>query len=252
MLATRVIPTLLARGNQLVKGERFDSWRSVGHVRQAVRVHNARGTDELIYLDIAATPEGRGPDFALVESFAAECAMPLTVGGGVRSVEDVRRLLECGADKVAICTGAHEVLGLIHDSSQRFGAQAIVAAIDVRDGHTYSHCGRTRMSGGNMEWYDATFWASIMNTAGAGEILLTSIDRDGTLEGYDLELIRSVSQMLSIPVIANGGAGTYEHMLEAVKAGAHAVAAGAMFAWTDHTPKGASQYLQAHGIEARV
>lgn len=245
MLATRVIPTLLARGGQLVKGVRFDSWRSVGHVRQSVRIHAARRVDELIYLDIGATPEGRGPDFALVESFAADCTMPLTVGGGVRTIEDVRQLLACGADKVAICTGAFHTT-VMEAAARRFGSQAIVAAIDVKGGAVWSECGVTK-------WHmKPPNFARLCQDYGAGEILLTAIDRDGTLEGYDLELVRAVSAAVSIPVIANGGAGTYEHMRQAIEAGAHAVAAGAMFAWTDQTPKGASQYLHAHGIHARL
>lgn len=249
-LATRVIPTLLARSGQLVKGVRFDSWRSVGHVRQSVRIHAARQVDELIYLDIGATPEGRGPDFALVESFAADCTMPLTVGGGVRSVEDVRQLLACGADKVAICTAAFTFgKTIIRDCVVRFGSQAIVAAVDARSFPPYgvtSNCGR------RLHEVLPRHWAEHCAVDGAGEILLTSIDRDGTLDGYDLELVRAVSAAVDIPVIANGGAGTYEHMRQAIEAGAHAVAAGAMFAWTDQTPRGASQYLLEHGIHARV
>lgn len=248
MLATRVIPTLLQRGATLVKGVGFDSWRSVGHVRQAVRIHAARQVDELIFLDIGATPEGRGPNFALIESFAADCPMPLTVGGGVRSVEDVRRLLEIGADKVAMNTWAMTCPWDIERWAGRFGSQAIVASIDVKDGRLMSACGQASPSIAA----DAASMARWLARLGAGEILLTSIDRDGTLMGYDLELIRTVSQAVDIPVIANGGAGSYQHMLEAVQAGASAVAAGAMFAWTDQTPRGASQYLREHGIEARV
>ena len=252
MLATRVIPSVLLRGQQLVKGQQFQSWRSIGHAAQAAYIYAARECDEIILLDIAATPEGRGPDFEMVRLWTENTFSPMTVGGGVRSVEEVRELLRCGADKVAICTGAHEVLGLIHESSERFGAQAIVAAIDVREGCAFSHCGQKRLFGGNMDSYDVKLWASIMASAGAGEILLTSIDREGMLQGYDLDLIKAVSDAVSIPVIAHGGCGTYEHMVEAIEAGAHAVAAGAMFAFTDQTPKGASQYLLEHGIHARV
>ena len=246
-LAKRVIPTLLIRGQNLVKGIRFDSWRVVGHPMQAARIHAARGVDELIILDISATPEGRGPDFAMVEKLS-ECGFtPLTVGGGVRSVEDVRRLLRAGADKVAIGTGAYTVPDLVYDCAEYFGNQCIVLSIDVMGGNTVmTHCGK---HGYNHSPQYTAEWAA---KHGAGEILLTSIDREGTLHGYDLELIRAVSQAVDIPVIGHGGAGTYAHMRQAIEAGADAVAAGAMFQFTDQTPRGAAEYLAAHGIETRV
>lgn len=246
-LAVRVIPTLLCRGEQLVKGERFQSWRSVGHALQAARIHNARGVDELILLDIAATPEGRGPNLDLVRKLADECFIPLTVGGGVRSVDDVRDLLNAGADKVAICTEAWPLFGtLIEDCAKRFGSQAIVASIDYRNDDCYLECG--------------TVWATTtpINLAkeyaelGAGEIMLTNIEREGTQEGYDLQTIEKVAQEVSVPVIAHGGCSGYEDMLCAVRSGASAVAAGALFQFTDCTPKGASKFLHEHGIEARV
>ena len=230
-LAKRVIPTLLCRGRQLVKGVAFDSWRSVGHAAQAVRIHQARGVDELVLLDIAATAEGRGPDLQLVDELAEACFMPLAVGGGVRSVEDIQKLLRAGADKVVIRTAGPE---LARRASAVVGRQAIVASIDVRG------------------LGDAVAAASRWEDAGAGEILLTRVEREGTLQGYDLELIRTVSRAVSIPVIAHGGAGTYQHMLEAIDAGADAVAAGAMFIFTEATPRGAAEYLAQHGVEARI
>jgi len=246
-LAKRVIPTLLVRGQNLVKGIRFDSWRVVGHPMQAARIHAARCVDELIILDISATPEGRGPDFAMVEKLS-ECGFtPLTVGGGVRSIEDVRRLLRAGADKVAIGTAAYAVPDLVFDCAEYFGNQCIVLAIDVMGGNTVmTHCGK---HGYNHSPIYTAEWAA---KHGAGEILLTSIDREGTLQGYDLELIRCVTQAVDIPVIAHGGAGTYEHMRQAIEAGADAVAAGAMFQFTDQTPRGAVEYLAAHGVETRI
>lgn len=233
MLAKRVIPVFLQRGNSLVKGKQFNSWRTVGHVRQAVKIYQSRGVDELIYLDIAATPEGRGPDFDMVRNLADECFMPITIGGGVRSVEDVRRLLEAGADKVSICNHAVEHPEFISESAKIFGSQAIVIAIDA------------------IEIRSATQWAKEVSNRGAGEILLTSVERDGMMEGYDLDLIKSVSQAVNIPVVAAGGCGTPEHMNQAIKAGASAVASGAMFAFTDVTPRIAAKYLAEQGIEIR-
>lgn len=247
MLATRVIPVLLVRGHQLVKGERFNSWRSVGHVQQAAEIHQARGVDELIVLDIAATPEGRGPDFAMVERLTAKCFMPITVGGGVRSVEDVRGLLAAGADKVSIGTAVTVVPDLVYDCANRFGSQAIVVSIDVGYGNSVMvNCGCTGYA------HDPVYHAGWAERAGAGEILLTSIDRDGTLRGYDIELIREVCAAASVPVIANGGCSGYEDMQRAIESGASAVAAGALFQFTDATPKEAARYLMDHNIEARV
>lgn len=225
MLAHRVIPVVLYRGHRAVKGIKFQSWRSIGHVQQQVRVYAERGCDELILLDIEATPAGRGPDFDLVSELTASLFCPVTVGGGVRSVEDVRELLRCGADKVAIQNSKH----VIRKAAEHFGAQAIVCAIDHVDG---------------------TDWP--LEARHAGEILLTSIARDGTLAGYELHAIRWAAELSMAPVIANGGCGTYQHMVDAIEAGASAVAAGAMFAWTDATPREAAKYLAERGIEARI
>jgi cyclase len=244
-LATRIIPTLLMRGHTLVKGRQFNSWRVVGHVMQAARIHAARQVDELILLDIGATPEGRGPDLELVGKLAGECFTPLTVGGGIKSVEDVRRLLLAGADKVAICTALFHT-HILEEAAGRFGCQALVAAIDVKDLHVRSDCGQKPWA------MRPEAFARMLAETGAGEILLTSIDREGTMEGYDLELIKRVSHAVDIPVVAHGGAGTYQHMLEAVQHGASAVAAGAMFQFTEQTPEGAAQYLAAHGVTTRT
>ena len=244
MLAKRIIPTLLCRGRQLVKGQRFDSWRSVGVAEQAVRIHQARGVDELVLLDITATAENRGPDLELVEKLAESCFMPLTVGGGVKTVEDVRALLEVGADKVVVGTAAQQLVATrdaqewrIRLMADAVGSQAIVAALDVPKEDTPQK---------------AAITAHLLAQHGAGEILLTRMDREGTMEGYDLDLIRAVSSAVDIPVIAHGGCGTYQHMVEAVRAGASAVATGAMLQFTDQTPKDAARYLQQHGIEARI
>lgn len=250
-LAVRIIPTLLYRGHTLVKGKQFQSWRSVGHVQQAVSIHASRGVDELICLDIGATPAGRGPDFELVKTLCEQSFTPITVGGGVRSVADVRRLLECGSDKVAIGTAFCD-LPKMKIISETFGAQALVSSIDVsrrihHGGEVCFECGTTSTSGGMNQ----VQWAMICGKF-AGEILLTSIDREGTMEGYDLDLIRAVSEAVSIPVIAHGGCSGPDDMIAAIKAGASAVAAGALFQFTDHTPKSCAEYLAAHGVETRI
>ena len=232
-LATRIIPTLLVRGRQLVKGKQFNSWRSVGDALQAMKIHQARGVDEIIYLDIAATPEGRGPDLKMVELMTRDCFCPITVGGGVRSVSDVQDLLNAGADKVAIKTAAYQNYHLVRDLADKFGSQAIVVAVDYIEAEAP--------------------WPIAMNfeDQGAGEILLTCVDREGTMRGYDLSNVEEVVAYLDIPVIAHGGCSGYEDMCNAIQAGASAVAAGALFQFTDCTPRGAADYLSERGIEVR-
>lgn len=205
-----------------------------------------RDIDELIVLDIAATPSGRGPRFEEVSQLCENLFMPMTVGGGVRDVNDVRRLLARGADKVAINSMAIERPEFISDCAHRFGSQAVVASIDVRGGRVVSRCGR--LPAGQLP----AEWANQLEDRGAGEILLTSVVRDGTMSGYDLDLISEVSSAVSIPVIACGGCGSYEHMQQALNAGAHAVAAGAMFQFREATPKGASRYLHEQGFQVRL
>lgn len=252
-LAYRVIPTILCRGRAMVKGRRFAANRVVGVAAQAVRIHQTRGVDELILLDIGATPEGRGPDLDLVRELADVCFAPLTVGGGVRSVEDVRALLRAGADKVAICTTQFHT-DTLRKASERFGSQAIVMAVDAQRSSFPSKYAHTVWSDcGKQQWpMGAASFGRLCAEDGAGEILLTSIDREGTSSGYDLELIRSVSGAVSIPVIAHGGCSGPEDMLAAIKAGASACAAGALFQFSDITPRECSRYLAEHGIEART
>lgn len=249
-LAVRVIPTLLMRGDQLVKGRQFNAWRSVGHIEQAVRVMASRGVDEMILLDIGATPEGRGPNFERVNKLTGYAFTPITVGGGVRSLEDIRSLLAAGADKVAIGTGAR---WLVEPAARRFGNQAIVVAIDAVSQPKASKKWGVRVRCGTKTKAKSPLgMAQYLEGRGAGEILLTSIDREGTMQGYDLDLIRAVSQAVSIPVIAHGGCSGPEDMLAAIKAGASAVAAGALFAFTDHTPRSCAEWLAGHGVETRV
>jgi cyclase len=246
VLAKRVIPTMLVRGRTLVKGEKFDSWRSIGHALQGAKVHAKRGVDELLILDISATSEGRLADLDMVRELTAGCFIPVTVGGGVRSLKDIDALLRAGADKVAIGTAAFDDPTLIVRAAQRFGSQAIVVSVDDRGGFLHTHSGKTLRGSRTADW------AIGCARYGAGEILLSSIDRDGTMQGYDLALIREVSQAVDVPVIASGGCSGYEDMLNAFRAGADACAAGALFAFSDATPKGAAQFLKKHGMEVRL
>lgn len=245
-LARRIIPTILCRGRQAVKGRGFDAWRPIGLVMEKVRVHQARGVDELVLLDITATKEGRGPDLALVEELSACLFAPLAVGGGIRSLQDVKELLRAGADKVVLGTAALEQPELINEIAQVVGSQAVVVSVDYRENMVLSH------SGSRTAPYNPEDWARMAVSLGAGEILLQNVDRDGTLAGYCLWRIGNVSRMVGVPVIASGGAGTYEHMHEALQAGASAVAAGAMFQFTDATPRGAARYLADRGHEVRT
>lgn len=252
MLKVRIMPTLLYKNFGLVKGVGFDSQRRVGSVIQSVKVYNMRQVDELIFLDITATNEDRHPDFQLIDEIADECFMPLTVGGGIKTIEDIRNLLKVGADKVSINTSAISNPDLIRLASNEFGSQCVVVSIDAKkkDDGTYevfTHSGTQATGKSPLEI------AQNAEKLGAGEILLTSIERDGTMLGYDLDLIKSVSEYLSIPVIASGGAGNYEHLLKALTLGkVSAVAAASIFHFTQQTPLEAKQFLKTKGIHVRL
>ena len=243
---------MLYKDHGLVKGISFNSWRRIGTALPAIKVYNVRQVDELIFVDIAASSEGRAIDFEVIDSLADECFMPMTVGGGIKSTEDIRKLLRAGADKVVINTGAIRKPQLISQASSMFGAQCIVISIDVKkatngDYILCSHSGTIQESISPFEW------ARKVESMGAGEILLTSVDRDGTMSGYDIPLIRRISEIVSIPVIASGGAGNYEHMADAVLDGkASAVAAASMFHFTQQTPIEAKRYLAEKGIQTRL
>jgi cyclase len=218
---------------------------------QAVKVYNLRNVDELVFLDVTATIEGRGPDLDLVDDLADECFMPFAVGGGVRTVDDVRALLSVGADKVVIGTAALERPEIVREASERFGAQCVVVSIDVR--RTGAHVETCTRSGTVGTGRDPVEVAREMEALGAGELLVQSVDRDGVMDGYDVETVRAIAGAVSVPVIASGGAGTFDHMVEAVRdGGASAVAAGAMFHFTEQTPMEAKQYLGEHGFPVRV
>ena len=252
MLKTRVMPTLLYRDHELVKGVGFDSWRGIGSVLQAVRVYSLRMVDELVFLDIGATRAGHGPDPGLIEDMARECFMPLTVGGGVRRVEDVHRLLRLGADKVAINTAAVEEPALIEQAARRFGSQCLVLSIDARRHADGRHEVFIR-SGSTPTGLDPVEHARRGEAWAPARSSSPSIERDGTLQGYDLELLRRVTAAVTIPVIASGGAGSYEHMVAAInEGGAHAVAAAAMFHFTEATPREAKLHLRAAGLPVRL
>ena len=248
----RVIPTLLLEGSRLVKTIRFDRRRDVGDPVKAPMVYDAQLADELIYLDITATREGRGVD-RLVEAIrrvTGECFMPLTAGGGICSVEDVRRLLKAGADKVSINSAAVDRPELIREAAGTFGRQCIVVSIDVRKVNgTYEVF---TQGGRRATGLEPVRWARQAAEAGAGEILLTSIDRDGTFEGYDLELVRSVAQAVNVPVIASGGAASMRDLAEAVTEGrASAVAAASLFHFRDLSPIKVKAGLKRAGLSVR-
>lgn len=251
MLKLRIIPTLLFKNFTLVKGVRFNSWRRVGSVMQTVKVYNMREVDELVFLDISATNENRPPDFGLIDEIADECFMPLSVGGGIQSVDDVRTLLNVGADKVILGTSAITDPTLISQIANKFGSQCVAISIDVlktANGYEVYMNSGTKPTGLTPEEL-----VKKVQELGAGEILLTSIDRDGTMTGYDLELIQKISNISTIPLIASGGAGNYEHMLEVIKnAKVSALAAASIFHFTEQTPLEAKRYLQRNGVPVRL
>jgi len=241
-LAHRVIPVLLMRNGSLVKGKRFDSTRVVGNIQQAAEIYQAR--------DVDATPRGYSPNSAIIKRLTEKCFMPIAAGGGITSVEHVRALISNGADKVVIGTAAYEDPALITVCARKFGSQAITVAVDATfDGYNW-HV--TTRCGGRVNFYSALAFAEEAASRGAGELIVTAVRNDGMLCGYDLGLIRKIAKAVDIPIIANGGCGTYEHMNKALKAGASAVAAGAMFQWTDATPRGAAEYLASKGWEVRL
>jgi imidazole glycerol-phosphate synthase subunit HisF len=250
-LAKRIIPCLDVASGRVVKGVNFVNLRDAGDPVEIAHRYDEQGADELTFLDITASSDERDLILHVVEAVAAQVFIPLTVGGGVRKVEDVRRLLNAGADKVSINTAAVQTPQLVVDASDRYGAQCIVVAIDARQRESggwevFTHGGR-RPTG-----LDAIEWAVRMEESGAGEILLTSMDRDGTKAGFDLELTRAVSDAVSIPVIASGGVGTLEHLAAGVLEGrADAVLAASIFHFGEFTVRQAKEVMAAKGIEVR-
>jgi cyclase len=252
MLARRIIPCLDVTAGRVVKGVNFVELRDAGDPVEIARRYDAQGADELTFLDITASSDDRDLILSVIEAVASEVFIPLTVGGGVRRVEDVRRLLNAGADKISVNTAALQDPNLINAAAGRYGSQCIVVAIDAREDapgrwQVYTHGGR-RGTG-----RDAVQWAIEAASRGAGEILLTSMDRDGTRSGFDLALTRAVADAVPVPVIASGGVGTLEHLVEGVTAGAaDAVLAASIFHFGDHTVGEAKALMAARGIAVRL
>ena len=251
-LAKRVIPCLDVTAGRVVKGVNFVSLRDAGDPVEIAARYDGEGADELTFLDITASSDERDILLHVIEAVAARVFIPLTVGGGVRKVADVRRLLNAGADKVSINTAAVQNPQVVRDASGKVGSQCIVVAIDAKrraagGWEVYTHGGR------NPTGIDAIEWARRMQAAGAGEILLTSMDRDGTRDGFDLALTHAVSQAVGVPVIASGGVGTLEHLAEGVlEGGADAVLAASIFHFGEHTVMEAKRYMRERGIEVRL
>ncbi|MFV8825782.1 imidazole glycerol phosphate synthase subunit HisF [Thauera sp. WH-2] len=252
MLAKRIIPCLDVKSGRVVKGVNFVELRDAGDPVEIARRYDEQGADEITFLDITASSDDRDIILHVVEQVAEQVFIPLTVGGGVRVVEDVRRLLNAGADKVSMNTAAVNNPQLVNDASSKVGSQCIVVAIDAKQTapgkwEVFTHGGR------NNTGLDAIEWARKVESLGAGEILLTSMDRDGTKSGFDLALTRAVSDAVRIPVIASGGVGTLEHLAEGVSEGrADAVLAASIFHFGQHTVREAKELMRARGIEVRL
>jgi cyclase len=250
-LKVRVIPCLDVKDGRVVKGVRFVDLTDAGDPVEAARAYDAAGADELCFLDITASHENRGTILDVVARTAEQCFMPVTVGGGVRTVADVRALLLAGADKVSINTGAIQRREVVREASEKFGAQAIVVAIDAKrvgnDFEIFTHGGR------NATGLNAVRYAEEVAALGAGEILLTSMDRDGTGDGFDLELTRAVADAVPIPVVASGGIGTLGHFAEGVQRGhASAVLAASVFHFGTFTIRQAKEHMAAAGVPVRL
>ena len=250
-LAKRVIPCLDVTAGRVVKGVNFVELRDAGDPVEIASRYDEQGADELAFLDITASSDARDIMLHVIEAVASRVFIPLTVGGGVRKADDVRRLLNAGADKVSINTAAVENPDLVSEASSKVGNQCIVVAIDAKrragGWEVYTHGGR-RPTG-----LDVVQWARRMESAGAGEILLTSMDRDGTRNGFDLDLTRAVSDAVGVPVIASGGVGTLEHLAEGVLSGhADAVLAASIFHFGEHTIRQAKEHMRARGVEVRL
>jgi cyclase len=250
-LAKRIIPCLDVMNGRVVKGVNFVGLQDAGDPVEISRRYDDEGADELTFLDITASSDDRDLILHIIEEVAAQVFIPLTVGGGVRKVEDVRRLLNAGADKVSINTSAVQNPELVELASRHYGSQCIVVAIDAKRSENgwevFTHGGR-RATG-----LDAIEWARKMQSLGAGEILLTSMDRDGTRNGFDLALTRAVSDAVDVPVIASGGVGNLHHLVEGIVDGyADAVLAASIFHYGEHTIRQAKEYMAQHGIEVRL
>ena len=251
MLKNRIIPCLDVKNGRVVKGINFVDLKDAGDPVEQAKIYSDGGADEICFLDITASNENRDTIYDVVKKTSKKCFVPLTVGGGVRSVEDISKLLNCGADKVSINTAAVSDKQVVVDSSKKFGSQCIVVAIDAKKNgniwEIYTHGGRNKTN------IDALKFAKEMEKSGAGELLVTSMDRDGTQAGYDIDLMFKISSAVNIPVIASGGVGTLDHLVDGIKLGnASAVLAASIFHYGKYSVKQAKEYLDLKGIPVRI
>jgi len=251
MLKNRIIPCLDVKNGRVVKGINFVDLKDAGDPVEQAKIYSDGGADEICFLDITASNENRDTIYEVVKKTSKKCFVPLTVGGGVRNIEDINKLLNCGADKVSINTAAVQNSKVVIESSKQFGSQCIVVAIDAKQNgkswEIFTHGGR------NKTGIDALDFAKKMEDCGAGELLVTSMDRDGTQVGYDIELISKISSKVNIPLIASGGVGNLDHLLDGIKLGnASAVLAASIFHYGKYSVKQAKEYLDSKGIPVRI
>ncbi|MDC3004658.1 imidazole glycerol phosphate synthase subunit HisF [Candidatus Pelagibacter sp.] len=251
MLKNRIIPCLDVKNGRVVKGINFVDLQDAGDPVEQAKIYSDGGADEICFLDITASNENRDTIYHVVKETSKKCFVPLTVGGGVRSIEDINKLLNCGADKVSINTAAVKDSNVVLESSKKFGSQCIVVAIDAKKNgdkwEVYTHGGR------NNSGLDALEFSKKMEDSGAGELLVTSMDRDGTQIGYDIDLMKKISSMVNIPLIASGGVGNLDHLAEGIKEGnASAVLAASIFHYGKHSVIEAKEYLNNKGIPVRI
>ena len=250
MLKNRIIPCLDVKNGRVVKGINFIDLKDAGDPVEQAKIYSDGGADEICFLDITASNENRDIIYDVVEKTSKKCFVPLTVGGGIRSVDDINKLLNCGADKVSINTAAVNNSKIVLESSKKFGSQCIVVAIDAKKKdktwEIYTHGGR------NSTGIDAIEFSIKMEESGAGELLVTSMDKDGTQSGYDIELMNKISSRVNIPIIASGGVGTLDHLVDGINSGASAVLAASIFHYGTFSVKEAKQYLDSKGIPVRI
>ena len=251
MLKNRIIPCLDVKNGRVVKGVNFENLVDAGDPVAQAKFYYEQGADELCFLDIAATDENRGVILDVVKKVAQVCFIPFTVGGGIKEIQDFSNLLKCGADKVSVNSAAIKNPELISEAASKFGSQCVVVAIDAKKNESgnyeiFTHGGKKPTG------IDAIEWAKKVTALGAGEILLTSMDKDGTKSGYDLELIKKITSQISIPVIASGGVGNLEHLAEGLKSGASAVLAASIFHFKEYSIKQAKEFLDEQKIAVRI
>ena len=250
MLKNRIIPCLDVKNGRVVKGINFVDLKDAGDPVEQAKIYSDSGADEICFLDITASNENRDTIYEVVKKTSKKCFVPLTVGGGVRNIEDINKLLNCGADKVSINTAAVQNPEVVIESSKKFGSQCIVVAIDAKKNsdmwEIFTHGGR------NKTGINALEFAKKMEKNGAGELLVTSMDKDGTQTGYDIELMKNISSSVNIPVIASGGVGTLDHLVDGIKSGANAVLAASIFHYGTFSIEQAKQYLASKNIPVRI